>query len=278
VTCPSYNSYQGLIAQGDLADFSWAPVIAAWGKNNRSAMLRLPGNRYCIENRAVDMSINPYLAAAISLAAGLDGVERRLDPGAPLNDDLYRLGKPALKKMGIGLLPRTLLHALESFEEDPISASAFGDYYKGVYLAHKTREWEKSFYVVSDEQRAAGLTFIGGVRQRKVMSSNQSLPLSQPSFSMTSVASARNPNASAAARHAFRFVARDKGPPASRRSRRSIDVVAQASDTGTENSNCGVRSCPSERQLTKTTNSETPLHSRPGVFMGAKRCANETYP
>src|SRR4030095_8772873 len=115
VTCPSYNSYQGLIAQGDLADFSWAPVIAAWGKNNRSAMLRLPGNRYCIENRSVDMSITPYLAAAISLVAGLDGIERKLDPGAPLNDDLYRLGKPALKKMGIGLLPRTLLHALESF-------------------------------------------------------------------------------------------------------------------------------------------------------------------
>jgi glutamine synthetase len=160
VTCPSYNSYQGLVARGDLADFSWAPVIAAWGKNNRSAMLRLPGNRYCIENRAVDMSINPYLAAAISLAAGLDGIERKLDPGAPLNDDLYRLGKPALKKLGLRLLPRTLLHALEAFDEDPISARAFGDYYKGVYLSHKTREWEKSFYLVSDEQRAAGLTFI----------------------------------------------------------------------------------------------------------------------
>jgi glutamine synthetase len=159
VTCPSYNSYQGLIAQGDLADFSWAPVIAAWGKNNRSAMLRLPGNRHCIENRAVDMSINPYLAAAISLAAGLDGIEQKLDPGEPLNDDLYRLGKPALKAMGISLLPRTLLHALESFEADAISARAFGDY-KAVYLAHKTREWERSFYSVSDEQRAAWLTFL----------------------------------------------------------------------------------------------------------------------
>jgi len=74
VTCPSYNSYQGLIAQGELREFSWAPVLMAWGKNNRSAMLRLPGNRYCIENRAVDMSNNPYLAAAVSLWAGLDGV------------------------------------------------------------------------------------------------------------------------------------------------------------------------------------------------------------
>jgi glutamine synthetase len=159
VTCPSYNSYQGLLAQGELADFSWAPVLAAWGKNNRSAMLRLPGNRHCIENRAVDMSINPYLAAAISLEAGLDGIERKLDPGEPLNDDLYRLGRSDLKARGVDLLPRTLLHALESFDADPISTQAFGDY-KRTYLAHKMREWEKSFYVVSDEQRAARLTFI----------------------------------------------------------------------------------------------------------------------
>ncbi len=160
VTCPSYNSYQGLIAQGDLADFSWAPVLVTWGKNNRSAMLRLPGNRHCIENRAVDMSANPYLAAAISLAAGLDGIERKLDPGAPLNDDLYRRGKRELKAAGIDLLPRTLLHALEAFEADPISLVAFGEMYKGVYLAHKTREWERSFYAVSEEQRAFHLTFI----------------------------------------------------------------------------------------------------------------------
>jgi glutamine synthetase len=160
VTCPSYNSYQGLIAQGDLADFSWAPVLIAWGNNNRSAMLRLPGNRHCIENRAVDMSINPYLAAAISLSAGLDGIERKLDPGAPLNDDLYRRGKKELEAAGIRRLPCTLLHALEAFDADPLSARAFGDFYKGIYLAHKTREWERSFYSVSDEQREAQLTSI----------------------------------------------------------------------------------------------------------------------
>jgi glutamine synthetase len=157
VTCPSYNSYQGLIAQGDLREFSWAPVLIAWGKNNRSAMLRLPGNRYCVENRAVDMSTNPYLAAAISLAAGLDGIEQQLDPGEPLNDDLYKRGP---KAAGVELLPRTLLHALEAFDEDPISRTAFGDFYKDVYLNHKMREWDRSFYAVSDEQRRQHLTFI----------------------------------------------------------------------------------------------------------------------
>ena len=158
VTCPSYNSYQGLVAQGDLREFSWAPVLIAWGKNNRSAMLRLPGNRYCVENRAVDMSTNPYLAAAISLTAGLDGVEQQLDPGDPLNDDLYKRGN--LKEAGLELLPRTLLHALEAFEADPVSKAAFGGFYKDIYLAHKLREWERSFYPVTDEQRRALMTFI----------------------------------------------------------------------------------------------------------------------
>jgi len=160
VTCPSYNSYQGLIAQGDLREFSWAPVLVAWGKNNRSAMLRLPGNRHCVENRAVDMATNPYLAAAISLAAGLEGIDKELDPGEPLNDDLYKRGSADLKTAGIDLLPRTLLHALEAFDADPISAAAFGDFYKSIYLSHKTREWERTFYRVTEEQRQQYLTFI----------------------------------------------------------------------------------------------------------------------
>lgn len=160
VTCPSYNSYQGLLAQGDLADFSWAPVLVAWGKNNRSAMLRLPGNRYCVENRAVDMSTNPYLSAAISLAAGLDGIERELDPGEPLNDDLYRRGRKELKLAGIQLLPRTLLHALEAFEQDPLATQAFGAFYREIYLNHKLGEWDRGFYPVLEEQRRQHLTFI----------------------------------------------------------------------------------------------------------------------
>jgi glutamine synthetase len=160
VTCPSYNSYQGLIAQGDLREFSWAPVLVAWGKNNRSAMLRLPGNRHCVENRAVDMSNNPYLAAAISLAAGLDGIDQELDPAEPLNDDLYKRGAADLKSAGIDRLPKTLLHALEAFEADPISAVAFGDFYKAIYASHKAREWDRTFYRVTDEQRREHLTFI----------------------------------------------------------------------------------------------------------------------
>jgi len=108
----------------------------------------------------VDMSTNPYLAAAITLAAGLEGIEQKLDPGAPLNDDLYRHGRADLAAAGIELLPRTLLHALEAFERDPIAAVAFGDFYKGIYASHKQKEWDRAFYRVTDEQRREQLTFI----------------------------------------------------------------------------------------------------------------------
>jgi glutamine synthetase len=94
----------------------------------------------------------------VSLWAGLDGIEQRLDPGDALNDDLYKRGNP--KAAGLRVLPRTLLHALEAFDDDPISKAAFGDYYKDIYLSHKLREWDRTFYRVTDEQRRDQLTFI----------------------------------------------------------------------------------------------------------------------
>ena len=159
VTCPTYNSYQGLIAQGAMLDISWAPVLIAYGRNNRSAMIRLPMNRYCVENRAPDMSCNPYLAAAFTLAAGLDGIRDELDPGDPLNDNCYSASRAELKKMGIEFLPRTLLHALEAFDADPLTEQVLGEM-KQIYLDQKTREWEQGFYKITDEMLEDRLTFI----------------------------------------------------------------------------------------------------------------------
>ncbi len=105
VACSTYNSYQGLIAQGALGDFSWAPVLVTYGHNNRSSMLRMPINRPCIENRAVDMAVNPYLAAALMLHAGLDGIEQQLDPGEPFNNDLYKFTRRELQAQGVDSLP-----------------------------------------------------------------------------------------------------------------------------------------------------------------------------
>lgn len=159
VTSPTYNSYQGFIAQGEMLDVSWAPVLIAYGRNNRSAMLRMPLNRYCIENRAPDMSVNPYLAAALHLAAGLDGIEQELDPGDPLNDNLYHTSKREIRKTGIEFLPATLCHALEAFEEDEMVDRVFGEM-KDIYLKQKTAEWERDFYIIHDDQLDRMLTFL----------------------------------------------------------------------------------------------------------------------
>ena len=160
LACPTYNSYQGLLAQGDLADFSWAPILVVWGKNNRSAMLRLPLNRHCLENRAVDMSCNPYLCAAFHLAAGLEGIENRADPGEPINLDVYQMSRRELHQAGIATLPPTLLHALEAFEADPLVEQTFGDEFKSIFLRQKMGEWDRSFFHVSNEQREHMLTYI----------------------------------------------------------------------------------------------------------------------
>ena len=160
VCCPTFNSYKGLIAQGDLPEMSWAPVLRCYGKNNRSAMLRLPMNRPCIENRAVDMSVNPYLAAALSLAAGLEGIRDNLDPGEPLNDNLYTLSTNDVEKRAVTRLPATLLDAVRAFETDPLVTSAFGEPFQKIYAEQKHKEWSRSFYRVTDQEREEMLTYI----------------------------------------------------------------------------------------------------------------------
>jgi glutamine synthetase len=160
VCCSTFNSYKGLIAQGDLSEMSWAPVLRCYGRNNRSAMLRLPMNRPCVENRAVDMSVNPYLAAAISLAAGLDGIRQNLDPGEPLNDNLYTFSSHDVQKRKISRLPNTLLDAIREFEADPFVTESLGEDFQKIYAEQKHKEWARSFYRVTDEERAEMLTYI----------------------------------------------------------------------------------------------------------------------
>lgn len=159
VTSPTYNSYQGFISRGEMLDVSWAPVLATYGRNNRSAMMRMPLSRYCLENRAPDMSVNPYLAAAFHLAAGLEGIEQELDPGEPLNSDLYKLSKKEIRQSGIEFLPATLHHAIEAFDEDPLAEAVFGEM-KDIYVRQKTAEWERDFYTIHDDQLDRMLTFL----------------------------------------------------------------------------------------------------------------------
>jgi glutamine synthetase len=160
--CPTSNSYKGLISQGDMADMSWAPVLRCYGRNNRSAMLRLPMNRYCIENRSPDISTNFYLTAAFSLAAGMDGVQKAGDPGAPWNENLYELvdGRATASEPLPERLPRTLIEALDAFRADPLVATCLGQGFRDIYLRQKTKEWNRDFYKVSDEERLQMMEYI----------------------------------------------------------------------------------------------------------------------
>jgi glutamine synthetase len=145
-----------------MADMSWAPVLRCYGRNNRSAMLRLPMNRYCIENRSPDISTNFYLTAAFSLAAGMDGVEKKRDPGAPWNENLYELveGRAKASEPLPQRLPRTLIEALDGFCDDPLVAASLGEGFREIYARQKTKEWQRDFYKVSDEERSQMMEYI----------------------------------------------------------------------------------------------------------------------
>ena len=105
---------------------TWAPTHMTYGDNNRSCMLRLPQNRFCIENRAADMCMNPYLSLAMTTAAAVAGVIEDIDPGPPLNKDLYGLSDDEIGAGGGERLPRNLLEATEILRNDPLAAEVLG--------------------------------------------------------------------------------------------------------------------------------------------------------
>ncbi|MFT3803795.1 MAG: type III glutamate--ammonia ligase [Burkholderiaceae bacterium] len=124
VCAPTINSYKRLVVGRSLTGATWAPAYISYGDNNRSSMIRIPKGR--LELRLPDGSANPYLATAAVIAAGLDGIDRQLDPGAPQNTNLYDWTEAQLAEAGIGLLPQNLGAALEAFETDPVVFDALG--------------------------------------------------------------------------------------------------------------------------------------------------------
>ena len=137
LSAPSVNSYKRLVVGGALSGATWAPAYISYGDNNRTAMVRIPYGR--LELRLADSSCNPYLAGAAMVAAGLDGLERELDPGEPQNVNFYELGVEELKKRKIELLPQTLGEALDELERDEFFASTLGAEFIGEFLGRRTR-------------------------------------------------------------------------------------------------------------------------------------------
>ena len=100
VTAPTVNSYKRLKLGTTASGATWSPVWISYGYNNRTQMLRIPGPGR-IEDRTIDGSCNPYLAAAAVLAAGLDGIENGLDAGEPNSDNLYAIPHEELRARGL---------------------------------------------------------------------------------------------------------------------------------------------------------------------------------
>ena len=151
VATPTVNSYKRLVPRLSDGNVSWAPVFAAYGDNNRSCMLRLPRNRPCIENRGVDSAANTYLAAAILLAAGLEGIREGLDPGPPIEDLTYDwLGQDTERVR----LPRTLLEAVDAFALDPLVREVFPAQFVSNYLEMKQAEWDEYHSQVTEWERS----------------------------------------------------------------------------------------------------------------------------
>ena len=150
VIAPTVNSYKRLILQGSMSGFTWAPIWACYGNNNRTNTMRIPLGGGRVELRAADSSCNPYLGAALVLAAGLEGIKNGMDPGEPRTENMYLKSEDELKEIGIRRLPRTLGEALEAFEKDPLTRSVFGDSMWKAWLDFKQDEWLSYMNHVSD--------------------------------------------------------------------------------------------------------------------------------
>jgi glutamine synthetase len=129
---------------------TWAPTQMAYGDNNRSCMLRLPQNRFCIENRAADMCMNPYLSLALTTASVLDGIKNKIDPGKPLNLNLYKLSPEEIKEANIKSLPRNLLEAIEALNEDEFAREVLGESMLHQFFSYKMDEWDRYHQSVTD--------------------------------------------------------------------------------------------------------------------------------
>ena len=149
VFAPTVNSYKRLVRRGAMSYFSWAPVFNSYGSNNRTNSVRIPAGGGRCESRNADGAVNPYLAATLALAAGLEGIREGLDPGKPNEDNLYDIGEAERRARGIEFLPQTLQEAVAAFAADPLVEAVLGKELKDEFIRYKTEEWETYHLSVS---------------------------------------------------------------------------------------------------------------------------------
>lgn len=162
VACPTVNSYKALIGRNPYLEggtLTWAPTHISYGHNNRSAMLRMPQSRRALENRASDMSANPYLALAMTIGASLEGLAQGLQAGPPINKPLYDVTDEEMQAAGIRPLPSTLLQAIEAFDADALAKEVLGPTMHALYSRYKHDEWDRFHQHVTAWEQTEYLKF-----------------------------------------------------------------------------------------------------------------------
>lgn len=147
VTNPLVNSYKRLVAGYE------APVYVAWSASNRSALIRIPASRGMgtrTEVRCPDPSCNPYLAFAMMLTSGLDGVKNNLAAPASVDLDIFEMTPAEKEAAGIESLPANLQEAVEAFKNNPLSKEALGEHIFEKYIEGKEAEWDSYRTAVTD--------------------------------------------------------------------------------------------------------------------------------
>jgi glutamine synthetase len=143
ITSPTVNCYKRLqIGQGlysARSGYTWTPAYITYGDNNRTQMIRTPDGGH-VEDRTVSSAFNPYLAFAAYLAAGMDGVQRRLDPGEPNLGNMYEMSLEEMTRRKIRVLPQSLSEALDDLERDGVIQAGLGPIYPE-FLKVKRTEW-----------------------------------------------------------------------------------------------------------------------------------------
>lgn len=155
VTNPTVNSYKRLVPGYE------APCYVAWSAQNRSPLVRIPASRGLstrIEVRSVDPSANPYLAMAVILEAGLNGIRNKLTPPAPVNRNIYAMSRAERLEAGIEDLPSTLAQALDLLKQDEVMTAALGEHILEHFLEAKEIEWDMFRSTVHPWEREQYLT------------------------------------------------------------------------------------------------------------------------
>ncbi len=139
VTNPTVNSYKRLVPGYE------APCYVSWSEHNRSVMVRIPATRgktTRTEIRSVDTAANPYLAMAVILASGLDGIEKDMDLIAPINENLFEKTAAERAALGVYNLPEDLKEAVECLKKDELVKEALGKHIFDKFVEAKTKEWD----------------------------------------------------------------------------------------------------------------------------------------